>query len=93
MTTAAPAITPRNVAVMPGSLLRRRELWQQVADSLPRGAVLVILPDTPGAQRAALTAVVWQLRAEGRQIAIWEETAFQRAVEIQAQLPFHAMTL
>jgi len=39
---------------VPGSLFASRALWQQVADSLPRGTVLIVVPAADGPQRRAL---------------------------------------
>ena len=76
-----------NLALVPGSLLPVRELWQQVADTLPVGAVLVVLPNDDGAQRRALESVALLLRAEGRQVTIMSAEPFRASTTRHGQLP------
>ena len=55
-----------NLTVFPGSLLPVRALCQQLADGLPAGTVLVVLPECIGPQRTALEMVALVLGAQGR---------------------------
>jgi hypothetical protein len=57
-----------NLTILPGSLLPVRTLCQQLADALPTGTVLVVLPETAGPQRAALETVAVVLAAQGRRV-------------------------
>ena len=57
-----------NPAILPGSLWPVRALCQQLADGLPAGTVLVVLPETDGPQRAALQTVAVVLAAQGRRV-------------------------
>ncbi|HLZ25379.1 MAG TPA: hypothetical protein VKQ30_24925 [Ktedonobacterales bacterium] len=59
---------PANLTVLPGSLLPLCALCQQLADGLPAGAVLVVLPDHDGPQRAALETLALVLAAQGRRV-------------------------
>jgi hypothetical protein len=65
----APMAEP-NLTILPGSLLPVRALCQQLADSLPAGTVLVVLPERDGPQRAALETVALLLAAQGRRVTM-----------------------
>lgn len=62
-----------NVALVPASLLPFREHWQRVANDLPRGGILIILPDHAKQQRVA-QAVAWQLRQQGQRVRVIDES-------------------
>jgi hypothetical protein len=70
--SVTPALTehrrPQNPALLPGNLLAQRDLWQQLADSLPAGEVLVILPIQDGPQRRALMTAAIHLQAAGHRV-------------------------
>src|SRR5437868_3125961 len=55
-----------NVAIVPASLLRRRATYQALANSLPRGQVLIVLPPIDRPQRKTVDKVVDLMRAKGR---------------------------
>jgi hypothetical protein len=59
-----------NLAVVPASLLPFKAQWQTVANNLPQGAVLVVLPRTNGTARRSAEMVVRYLRAEGRTVNV-----------------------
>lgn len=86
---AAASHHPRqNPALLPGSMLRYRPLWQQLADSLPAGAVLVILPPAASPQRRGLESTALQIQASGHRVTTWEAAALQDQPAIQGYLPF-----
>jgi hypothetical protein len=90
MTAHARSVTSpvvRNPALLPGSLLRERTLWQQAADSCPAGAVLIVLPVEAGPQRTALESTALHLRANGHQVMTYEATLRPGRAAIQGQLP------
>ncbi len=58
----------QNLALVPGSLLAQRALWQQLANSLPTGGVLVVLPVADGPQRRALLSAAVFLQVAGHQV-------------------------
>jgi len=64
----ASPLPPANPTVVPGSLFATRGLWQQVADSLPTGTMLVVLPAGDGVLRRALESVAFVLRAQGHPV-------------------------
>jgi len=67
---------PQNPALVPGSLLPQRDLWQQLADSLPVGEVLVILPVQDGPQRHALLTAAILLQAAGHRVTTLDADTF-----------------
>ena len=56
-----------NIALVPASLLPFKDAWQQVANELPTGSVLVYVPTQPEKpkQAALMLAVARTLRAKG----------------------------
>ena len=59
-----------NLALVPGSVLPFKEQWQQLANELPAGTTLIILPPHDGPQRRTLQRVAEQMKANGSQVAI-----------------------
>ena len=58
-----------NLALVPGSLLPFKQEWQALANQLPAGATLIVLPASDGAARATLQKVSRSLRAKGHTVA------------------------
>jgi len=54
-----------NVALVPASLLPYREQYQEIANGLPDGSVLICMPPGENPQRMVLERVASNLRAEG----------------------------
>jgi len=54
-----------NVALVPASLLPYKEQWQQIANELPTGSVLVCVPMDEDQPRPPYLAVARTLRAKG----------------------------
>jgi hypothetical protein len=67
---AKPPYKLGNLAVVPASLLPLKVKWQTVANNLPAGSVLVVLPRTKGTARQSAEMVVRCLRAEGRRVTV-----------------------
>jgi hypothetical protein len=59
-----------NLAVVPARLLPFKAQWQTMANGLPQGTVLVILPRTNGTARQSAKMVVSYLRAEGHAVSV-----------------------
>lgn len=57
-----------NLAVVPASLLPSKAEWQQAANKLPSGSVLVVLPATDKPQRKVLENVIPLLKTKGHQV-------------------------
>ena len=60
-------MTLDNVALVPASLLPYKAQWQQLANELPRGSVLIITPLT-GPQETTLQKISTHLQAHGRRV-------------------------
>jgi hypothetical protein len=61
-------MTPANLTILPGSLLPLRGLYQQLADGLPSGTMLVVVPAGDGPQRIAFESVARVLAARGQRV-------------------------
>ena len=59
-----------NLALVPASLLPFKSQWQTMANSLPQGTTLIILPRTDTPQRRILQRVATRLQAKGRRVAM-----------------------
>ena len=59
-----------NIAVVPGSLINRRDQWQALANRLPRNGVLIVLPKSQPEQKRALLASASLLASKGHQIRV-----------------------
>jgi len=70
----SPASPPRalkrarfdNLVLVPAALLPIKATWQQIADELPLGSVLIILPASAGPHRDALERIKASFEATGR---------------------------
>jgi len=71
--TAAPGRRPaprvENLALVPASLLPHKATYQRLANQLPAGAVLVVLPTEDSPERRSLQEAAIRLRAKGHAIA------------------------
>ena len=59
-----------NITLIPASLLPFKEDWQRLANDLPNGDILIVLPPQAKQQRVA-RSVAARLRASGRPVSIW----------------------
>ncbi len=57
-----------NLAVVPASMLPFKHQWQQLANGLPEGSTLIILPTAMKRHRQPFERVARQLRKEGKQV-------------------------
>jgi hypothetical protein len=57
-----------NVALVPGNLLPYKSQYQQIANGLPKGGILIVLP-TEGHKRRAFEQTALQLKNKGHRIA------------------------
>jgi len=57
-----------NLVLVPGSLLPFKETWQALANQLPEGSTLIILPSSNGSARRTLEKVSCSLKARGRRV-------------------------
>ena len=71
-----------NLALVPGSLLPFKKEWQQLANSLPEGSTLIILPFSDSSARRTLEKVSSSLKAKGHAVM----TVSAERVSFPAQL-------
>ena len=57
-----------NIALVPASLLPFKSEYQAIANRLPKGRVLIIVPRTDRPQRRTLATVAGLLRAKGHPV-------------------------
>ena len=65
-----PGVRLDNLTVVPASMLPFKSQWQTMANSLPQGTTLIILPRTDTPQRRILQRVATRLQAKGRRVAM-----------------------
>jgi len=58
-----------NLTLVPGSLLPFKEEWQKVANGLPQGTTLIVLPSSDSSARRTLEKVSSSMKAKGRRVA------------------------
>jgi hypothetical protein len=59
-----------NLALVPGSMLPYMEACQASANRLPKGGVLIVLPEENEVQKRTMLLVAKLLAAEGHQVAV-----------------------
>ena len=59
-----------NLALVPGSLLPFKKTWQGLANQLPEGTTLIVLPSSTGSVRTTLEKVSNSMKAKGRRVTI-----------------------
>ena len=57
-----------NIALVPGNLLPFKQQYQELANELPAGSVLICLPSAENSQRLVLERVAVGLRAKGHRV-------------------------
>lgn len=57
-----------NVALVPGNMLPYKDQYQAIANSLPKGEVLIVVPPTDQPGRLVLERVASLLRSDGHQV-------------------------
>jgi hypothetical protein len=68
-----------NIALVPASLLPYRRRYQSIANALPQGAVLLVLPRTSPVQRQLLVQLARGFAARGHQLATRTPEEVRRA--------------
>lgn len=61
---------PDNLALVPASLLPFKAIYQQIANDLPTGATLIVVPRMPGKPGQTLGNVATQIKAKGHQVSV-----------------------
>jgi hypothetical protein len=63
-----PGITWDNIALAPASLLPYRARYQAIANGLPRGDILIVLPTTDSPQKRTLEHTAQLFEAKGKRV-------------------------
>ncbi len=78
-------VTLDNVALVPGNLLPYKSVYQEIANRLPKGGPLIVLPQELGKRRAFEQTAV-QLKQKGRRITTISAGHFARPTEALGRL-------
>ena len=65
-----PGVRLDNLALVPASLLPEKARYQAIANDLPPGEVLIVVPERAGQEREALERTAALLRAKGRHVTL-----------------------
>lgn len=77
-----------NLALLPGSAFSYKERWQEMANDLPTGSVLIVLPEGNVAQKTLLLGVARVVAAAGHQVRVVPEAEMtRRGHAVQERLP------
>ena len=68
-----PRVRLDNLTLVPASLLPRKVDYEAIADRLPRGEVLLVLPPADSLERQTMQRVAQLFRAKGRHVTILTE--------------------
>jgi hypothetical protein len=67
-----------NLALVPGSMLPYMQACQETANCLPKGAVLIVLPQENEPQKQTMLLVAKLLSTEGHQVAVMSAEQVRR---------------
>ncbi len=70
-----------NLALVPASLLPLKKHWQAIANDLPKGATLIILPERDNKQRRNCKKVAAHLRKKGREVKLLTNTTLAQQLQ------------
>ena len=68
-----PPVRLDNLTLVPASLLPRKADYEALADQLPRGEVLLVLPPADSPERITMQRVAQLFRAKGRHVTVLTE--------------------
>ena len=68
-----PQVQLENIALVPASLLPRKAEYQALANQLPTGDILLVLPPGQSRERAAIERVAALFRVKGRHVTVLTE--------------------
>jgi hypothetical protein len=66
-----------NLTLVPASLLSRKADYEALANDLPRGEVLLVLPPADSPERKTMQRVAQLFRAKGRHVTVLTEERLQ----------------
>jgi hypothetical protein len=72
-----PQVKLDNLTLVPASLLPRKADYEAIANDLPHGEVLLVLPPADSAERQTMQRVAQLFRAKGRHVTILTEERLQ----------------
>jgi hypothetical protein len=72
-----PQVQLDNLTLVPASLLPRKADYEAIADRLPRGEVLLVLPPAESPERTTMQRVAQLFRAKGRHVTVLTEERLQ----------------
>jgi hypothetical protein len=72
-----PPVRLDNVALVPAHLLPRKADYQAIANNLPRGDILLVLPPPESRERTTVERVAQLFRAKGRHVTVLTEERLQ----------------
>jgi hypothetical protein len=67
-----------NLTLVPGSLLPFKEEWQKLANELPEGSTLIVLPSSNGSARQTLEKVSRSMKAKGQRVTTLSQDQLPR---------------
>ncbi len=68
-----PQVRLDNITLVPAHLLPRKAEYQALANELPKGDILLILPPPDSRERPAMERVAQLFRAKGRHVTVLTE--------------------
>ena len=68
-----PQVQLDNITLVPAHLLPRKAEYQAIANDLPTGDILVVLPPPDSRERPTMERVAQLFRAKGRQVTVLTE--------------------
>jgi hypothetical protein len=68
-----PQVQLDNLTLVPASLLPRKADYEAIANDLPRGEVLLVLPPADSPERTTMQRLAQLFRAKGRHVTVLTE--------------------
>ncbi len=68
-----PQVQLDNITLVPAHLLPRKAEYQAIANELPNGDILVVLPPSDSRERPTMERVAQLFRAKGRHVTVLTE--------------------
>ncbi len=68
-----PQVQLDNIALVPAHLLPRKAEYQAIANQLPHGNILLVLPPADSRERPTMERVAQLFRAKGRHVTVMTE--------------------
>jgi hypothetical protein len=68
-----PQVRLDNLTLVPASLLQRKADYEALANELPRGEVLLVLPPADSPERTTMQRLAQLFRAKGRPVTVLTE--------------------